>query len=136
MDYLKRQETLLRRLKHWLAAPFILVMIFPIVLTDIFLEIYHRIAFPLYGLKCVNRSSYIKIDRQKLSYLNWFQKLSCAYCGYANGAINYAQEIAGITESYWCGIMHEPKKGFHVQKHHKNFLPYGDEKAFKNKYYK
>jgi len=136
MEYLKRQKTLFRRLKHWIAAPFILGMLIPIFFTDILIEIYHRICFPLYGLEYVNRSNYIKIDRQRLSYLNWFQKLSCAYCGYANGTINYIQKIAGVTETYWCGIKHESEKGFHQQPHHKDFVKYGDEKAFKQRYAK
>jgi len=40
-------------------------------------------------------------------------------------------EIAARTEKYWCGIKHQPARGFHEPKHHKDFLKYGDEKAFK-----
>jgi hypothetical protein len=50
----------------------------------------------------VRRSDYIILDRQKLRYLNSIERLNCAYCGYANGAIAYVQEIAGRTEQHWC----------------------------------
>lgn len=98
-------------------------------ILEIFGEMYHRICFPLYGLPYVKRSEYIVIDRHKLQYLNWFQKIACVYCGYVNGIFRYASAIAGQTERYWCGIIHS--RGT-KQPHQKNFLPYGDEKAYKN----
>ena len=44
--------------------------------------------------------------------------------------------ITAETEKYWCGIMHKKYKGFVQPAHHKDFLKYGDEKAFKEKYTK
>lgn len=76
------------------------------------------------------------MDRQKLSYLTIYDKVNCAYCGYANGLMHYGTRIAGDTEKYWCGIKHTPGKGFKEPEHHKDFLKYGDEKAFKEKYCK
>ena len=64
---------------------------------DLLLEIYHRICFLLYKLPYVKRSTYIKIDRQKLSYLNWLEKLNCMYCSYANGLFHYASIIAAAS---------------------------------------
>lgn len=125
-----------RKIRHFLSAPVIWSMIIPLVILDVFLEIYHRICFPLYGIKIVNRKNYIKIDRYKLKYLKWYDKINCAYCGYANGLINYAQKIAAETEKYWCGIKHEKTKNFVEPPHHKEFLNYGDEKSFKRKYCK
>jgi hypothetical protein len=122
-----------RWLRHWISIPFIWMMIIPLVVLDIFLEIYHRICFPLYGLPLVSRKNYIKIDRHKLSYLKWLDKFSCMYCGYANGLINYAQKIGGETERYWCGIKHNETKGFVPPPHHKDFMKYGDKKAFEKK---
>lgn len=108
------------------------MQLIPLVIADIFLEIYHRICFPLYGLPYVKRSRYIRIwDRPQLKYLKGFDKIACAYCGYGNGWLHYASEIAGRTEKYWCGIKHNQYKGFIAQKHQKDFLKYGDEKAFK-----
>ncbi|MBI4117569.1 MAG: hypothetical protein HY453_00595 [Parcubacteria group bacterium] len=109
-------------------------MLIPTLFLDICMEIYHRICFPLYGLPYVKRSNYILIDRHRLQYLTFLQKIGCAYCGYANGVYNYAVEIAARTEQYWCGIMHEKKKGFIPPKHHANFLPYGDREAFEKRY--
>ena len=58
------------------------------------------------------------------------------YCGYANGFLLYAKEIAGRTEKYWCGIMHEKKPGFKVQTNQvaQKFARYGDEEDFRKKY--
>lgn len=58
------------------------------------------------------------------------------YCGYANGFLLYAKEIAGRTEKYWCGVMHESKPGFKTQESQvrQDFARYGDEEDFKKKY--
>ncbi len=119
-------------LNYLVSAPFIYVMIFPLLILDISLEIYHRICFRLYRLPYVRRSNYIKIDRHKLTYLSWLEKLNCIYCGYANGLMQYAAVIAGETEKYWCGIMHKKYPNFIPPPHHKDFLPFGDEKAFRD----
>lgn len=133
MHYLKNNPY---SLKHIIAIPVISSVIIPIVIADIWIELYHRICFPLYGLPLVSRSDYIKIDRHKLSYLDFWQKIYCAYCGYANGLINYFQEIAGKTEQYWCGIRHKKSPGFVEQEHHKKFefVDYGDKEEFEKKY--
>jgi hypothetical protein len=133
MDYKKYPN---RILKGIIAAPLIYVLIIPIVFFDIFLELYHQICFRLYEMKLVSRSEYIKIDRHKLKYLNWFEKLNCVYCGYGNGLIQYACEIFARTEKYWCGIKHAKYSNFKEPKHHESFLEYDDEKAYKNKYNK
>ncbi|MFH1286931.1 MAG: hypothetical protein ABII02_04250 [Candidatus Magasanikbacteria bacterium] len=116
--------------RHFLSAPFIYSVIIALVTMDILVEIYHRMCFPIYGLDYVRRREYIKIDRHKLSYLNWFQKINCVYCGYANGLLHYVSEIAGVTEAYWCGIQHQKSKTFHPTSHQVSFLQYGDEKDY------
>jgi hypothetical protein len=103
-----------------------------IVLLDIFLEIYHRLGFPLCEIPLVKRSKYIRIDRHKLQYLRWDEKLACMYCGYANGFAAYFSEIAGRTEKYWCAIKHNETPDYNEQAHHKEFIEYGDEKAYKD----
>jgi len=111
---------------------------FPIVLAlDIIMEIYHQICFPIYGIEKVKRSMYIQIvDRGKLKYLTWYEKIGCMYCGYVNGFLLYAKEIAGRTEKYWCGIMHQDKKGFksHQDQIDRKFSKFGDEEEFNRKY--
>lgn len=118
-----------RRVQHIFSSPFIYGMIVPLVFLDVFLESYHRICFPLYGISPIDRSRYIRIDRHKLSYLRGFEKLNCTYCGYANGLLRYATVIAAETERYWCGIKHFPEKDFIEPQHHKDFIPYGDREA-------
>lgn len=119
-----------------LSAPFIYGLIVPIAFFDICLTIYKTVCFRLYETPLPKRSEYVRIDRHKLSYLNWFQKLNCIYCGYANGLVAYAVRIAGDTEKYWCGIQHEKEfeesaKRFYAQEHHKSFVKYGDEEGYR-----
>ena len=133
MEHKKHPE---RSFKHVLALPFIYMMIFPMILLDFFLEIYHRICFFCYGIPYVKREDYIRIDRHKLNYLTFIEKINCVYCGYANGFAGYFVRIAADTEKYWCGIKHDNYKNFNAPKHHADFLEYGDEKAYKEKYCK
>lgn len=133
MQYRKQDH---RFTRHIISIPFIYAMLVPLVLLDITIEIYHRVCFQLYGLQRINRSEYIKIDRHKLKYLSWYEKINCAYCGYANGLLPYCAKIAAETEKYWCGIKHNKQKqeNFREPSHHKSFVKYGDEKAFFKKY--
>lgn len=89
-----------------LSAPVIYAMIVPIAFLDLCLSVYQAICFPLYGIPHVRRSRFIVLDRHQLAYLNGPEKLNCVYCGYANGVIGYAREIAARTEQYWCPIKH------------------------------
>lgn len=131
MEHLHYKE---RFLRHTLSAPFIYTVFFAFVILDVFVELYHRICFPLYWLSLVDRSKYIKFDRHKLPYLNFLQKINCAYCSYGNGLIAYVKEIVAQTEIYWCGIQSEKDPNFIPPEHHKTFLPYWDERAFFEKY--
>ena len=109
-----------------LSAPIIYALIIPIVFSDLCLEIYHRSCFPLYNIPFIPRSRYIKIDRHKLKYLNIWQKIGCAYCGYANGVLHYASVIAAATELYWCPILHKETKDFKAPTKNKKFSKYDD----------
>ncbi len=90
----------------WLTAPVIYAMIVPLALTDLFATVYQWVCFPVYGIGRVRRSEYVVLDRHRLSYLNAIKKLNCVYCGYANGVIAYAREMASRTEQYFCPIKH------------------------------
>ncbi len=131
MNYLKNPG---RRIRHITSSPFIFSVFVPVIIADVWIEIYHRICFRLYKLPYIVRSKYVRVDHQKLAYLNPMQKLFCLYCGYVNGVFAYWVQIAAATETYWCGIQHEKVKGFVSPKHHKDFVPYGDEEAFRDKY--
>ncbi len=122
-------------LSYLVATPIIWLMIVPVVISDVFIEIYHRICFPIYGIPYVKRSQYISIiDRAKLPYLTWSEKLGCAYCGYVNGWFHYASVIAGRTESYFCAITHLEERGYIPSEHEKSFVHYGDEAALRRRY--
>lgn len=114
----------------WLPFPFILML-------DLVTVLYMHVCFPLYGLEKVKRADYILIlDRNKLQYLSGLEKIACMYCGYGNGVLRYLKEIAGRTEKYWCGVMHEDKPGFIKQQDQvsQKFAKFGDEEEFKKKY--
>lgn len=135
MDYRKFQTQ--RFWWHLISAPFIWLPLIALIILDIVVEIYHQICFPIYGLEKVKRSQYIQImDRNRLQYLDPLEKIGCMYCGYANGVLLYFKEIAGRTEKYWCGIMHQAKPGFKVQPHQvkDDFAAYGDQADFDRKY--
>jgi len=119
-----------RFFRHAISSPFIFMMIVPFVILDLFLEIYHRICFPLYGLAYVKRSDYIIFDRQKLSYLPWYDKVFCTYCAYGNGLPLYTSAVAAATEKYWCGIKHQRARIKALGDEEKDYLEYGDKKGF------
>ena len=123
-------------LRYFIAMPLIWLMIVPIVIADIFVEVCHRIAFPILGIQYVKRSQYIRItDREKLPYLSWYEKIACAYCGYVNGWFHYASTIAGRAESYFCAIAHLETRGYIPSEHEQSFLKYGDDAALKKRYF-
>jgi len=77
--------------------PVIYSMVVPIVLLDLSMSLYRAACFPLYRISKVDRSQFVAIDRHRLAYLNISEKLNCTYCGYANGVLAYAREIAART---------------------------------------
>lgn len=112
-----------------LTAPIIYSVVVPIALLDVWMTLYQRLCFPIYGIACVRRSTYIVIDRHHLAYLNAIEKLNCVYCGYVNGVFAYVREIAGRTEQYWCPIRHARRvKAPHT--HYHEFVEYGDAKGY------
>ncbi len=115
-------------LRNVASAPFIFALIIPFALLDAFLCIYHAVCFRLYRLPPVRRADYVVIDRHHLHYLNIMQKLNCVYCGYVNGLIAWARELASVTEQYWCPIKHARKvRGSHAR--YAQFLDYGNAEA-------
>ena len=135
MDYRKHESS--RAALHILTAPFIWLPLPFVLMLDFMTELYQFVCFPVYGLEKVKRAEYVLVrDRAKLQYLNPFEKLGCMYCGYSNGVLRYQKEIAGRTEKYWCGIMHENKPGFKKQtdQARQKFARFDDKADFNKKY--
>lgn len=132
MEHLKYPE---RFIKHTISAPFIYGAFIWYLTLDLFVEIYHRVCFPLYWLKLINRKKYIKFDRHRLPQLSYLDKFNCLYCSYWNWVINYVKAITAETEKYWCGIKHADDPNFIHPEHHKDFPAYWDKKAFIEKYW-
>jgi hypothetical protein len=134
-----RQRNFLKRLSAFirdsgllviLTAPLIWLCALPIVLLDLFVSIYQMICFPIYGIPKVRRADFILLDRRRLAYLNFIEKLNCEYCAYANGILAYVTEIAARTEQYWCPIKHALRmKGVHSRYEH--FFDYGDAESYR-----
>ncbi|MBC8339769.1 MAG: hypothetical protein ISR51_07225 [Rhodospirillales bacterium] len=113
-----------------LAAPLVYALIVPLVMVDISVTLFQAICFPIYGIRKVPRGDFIVVDRHQLAYLNPLEKLNCAYCGYANGLLAYAREIAGRSEAHWCPIKHLRKtKGQH--RRYYDFAEFGNGEGFR-----
>lgn len=123
-DFLRRTRPMVV-----LTAPVIYALIVPIALLDLFVTVYVALCFPVYGIARVRRRDHVAIDRHKLGYLNALQKLNCVYCGYGNGVLSYAREVASRTEAYWCPIKHARRM---ADPHDRmaGFADYGDAAAF------
>ena len=119
------------RLGYVLSAPVIYGLIVPLVLLDLAVTIYQHVCFRIYKIPLVRRSDHIIVDRQHLAYLNGIEKLNCVYCGYANGLIAYAREIAGRTEQFWCPIKHA-RRSADPHDHVDAFFDYGDAEAYRS----
>ncbi len=89
-----------------ISAPVIYSFIVPLVLIDLWITAYQVLCFPFYKIPKVERAKYIVLDRHHLAYLNSIERLNCIYCGYANGLLAYAREVASKTEQYWCPVKH------------------------------
>lgn len=116
-------------LPFMLTFPIIWSVLFPALILDLFVTIYQAICFPVYKIPKVKRSEYIIVDRHRLGYLNFIEKMNCMYCSYFNGLTGYISEVAGRTEQFWCPIRHANiTKSIHRQ--YPNFLQYGDSEKY------
>ena len=115
-----------------LSAPVIYSLIIPIALVDLWVMAYQAICFPVYKIPKVRRRDYLVFDRHHLAYLNVIEKINCAYCSYANGAIAFVREVAARTEVYWCPIKHA-RRVLGPHPHYQGFADFGDAESFRGK---
>ena len=102
-------------------------------MLDLFVTVYQWVCFPVYRVPHVCRGDYVVIDRQNLAYLNGIEKVNCVYCGYSNGVLAFAREVASRTEQYWCPIKHARRaKGCHSRQC--LFCEYGDADGFQKEF--
>jgi hypothetical protein len=117
-------------LRHILTAPLIYGMLIPFLFLDVSLTVYQWVCFSAWGIGRVPRGRYLVFDRHRLGYLNVIEKANCLYCGYGNGLLAYAREIAGRTEQYWCPIRHATQiRGAHSR--YADFVDYGDAEGYR-----
>lgn len=115
-----------------LSAPVIYSLIIPIALVDLWVMGYQAICFPIYKIPKVRRRDYLVFDRHHLAYLNIIEKINCAYCSYASGAIAFVREVAARTEVYWCPIKHA-RRVLGPHPHYQGFADFGDAAAFRGR---
>ena len=115
-----------------LSAPVIYSLVVPIALLDIWVMAYQAICFPIYKIPKVRRRDYLVFDRHHLAYLNIIEKINCAYCSYANGAVAFMREVASRTEVYWCPIKHA-RRILGPHPHYQGFADFGDAEGFREK---
>jgi hypothetical protein len=115
-----------------LTAPVIYSLIVPIALLDLSVMAYQAICFPVYKIPKVRRRDYLVFDRHHLAYLNIIEKINCAYCSYANGAVAFMREVASRTEIYWCPIKHA-RRVLGPHPHYQSFADFGDAQAYRAK---
>jgi hypothetical protein len=113
-----------------LTAPVIYSLLIPVLLLDIFVTVYQAVCFPIYKIPKVRRRDYLVFDRHHLAYLNIVEKINCAYCSYANGAIAFAREVAARTEVYWCPIKHA-RRVLGPHPHYQGFADFGDAEGYR-----
>jgi hypothetical protein len=112
-----------------LTAPAIYSLLVPLALMDVWITIYQRICFPIYGIPRVRRRDFIAFDRHRLGYLNAIEKANCSYCAYANGLFAYLREVSARTDQYWCPIKHaRAMRDPHL--HYPSFVDYGDAEGY------
>jgi len=113
-----------------LTAPVIWSCLVPFVLLDLVVSIYQALCFGIYGIPKVRRSDYLLLDRHRLAYLNFLEKLNCEYCAYGNGVLAYVSEVAARTEQYWCPIKHALRmKSMHGR--YRFFFDFGDAEHYR-----
>ena len=107
----------------WLIAEVaICMMIIPIAFCHVCTWLYQEIYFSIYKIPKVRLREFLAVDRGQLKSLNWYQKIACVYCGYANAATAWFKAVTNQTEIYSCAIKHNTmKKG---QEHQKEFYAY------------
>jgi hypothetical protein len=115
-----------------LTAPVIYSLIIPFALIDLWVSIYQAICFRAYGIAQVRRGHYFVFDRSALAYLNFLQKVNCAYCSYCNGVVAYVREVAARTEQYWCPIKHA-KRLLGAHPRYAAFEEYGDAEHYQTR---
>lgn len=88
-----------------LAGLVIYAMVVPLLILDVCASVYQAVVFALLKIEKVSRSNYIAFDRS-VPHIGLLDRLHCHYCGYANGLLAWAREIALRTEQYWCPLKH------------------------------
>lgn len=115
-----------------LFSPLVYALILPLAFLDLCVSFFQWVCFPVYGIEKVKRADFISMDRHKLAYLNWIEKLNCVYCGYANGLLAYTRAIAGRAEEHWCPIKHA-RRLHGRQDEYWSFADYGDVQDWRRK---
>jgi len=137
----ERHRKLIKRIPRYLldasvlnivTVPVIWGCLLPALVLDCWVTLYQAVCFPVYGIPKVKRGQHIVFDRHALAYLNWIEKVNCAYCSYFTGLISYIREIGARTEQYWCPIKHA-RRISSIHSRYRYFFDYGDGEGYRRK---
>ena len=129
-QYQQRVKNISTNIKFALTAPVIWSGLVPALIMDLFVTVYQRVCFPVYGIKKVKRAEYFKYERERLKYLTWLERVNCYYCSYFNGLVAYTREVAARTERFWCPLKHKNRLP-NPHNHYHKFANFGDEACFR-----
>jgi len=113
-----------------LTAPLVYVCVLPLLALDLCITLFQQVCFRVYGIPTVRRADYFLFDRADLPYLNWLERLNCAYCSYGNGVAAYVREVAARMEQYWCPIKHA-RRQLASHERYAIFFEFGDARAYR-----
>lgn len=106
MSVKKKKNSIFR---HIFVFPFAIAMLPVLLMFDLCISLYHRIAFGICKMKRVNRASHFKLDQMKIAQLGRMQRFFSIYIYYAKGLMSYAGKIVSESDQYWC--QPKPTKG-------------------------
>ena len=122
---------------HYVAA-LLLVALLPVLIPFfLFLWLGSRAYFWLCREQPVPLKPFFHFDRHKVAHLKFLDKISCEYCEWANGMLQWALEMANKVERRFCPIQNscdphcEKAKGWRQK-----FLPFDHSEKEMEEYYK
>ncbi len=116
-----------------------LMMLFALFLLPlfIFLIFFNILHFWIMGQKPISSKPYFNFDRHNIKHLNFFDKLWCEYCEWANGSLQWALAITNEIERRYCPIKtHCDPHCDKAKKWREEFLEYDHKPEDIEQYYK
>ena len=89
---------------HYLGIWIILSLVPAVALMYFSLLFLNRFYFWFHKQPPIDSKPYFKFDRHKIDHLSFLDKISCEYCEWANGTLQWGLAIANEVERKFCPI--------------------------------